>query len=130
MQDYFPHNSSPSSLSEGERQTTKMVPAHVALTRKDLFDLRDDLKLHFTFMLDQKLEPVSQPLPALTTIIKDVSTTVDTAYDLAKSQEHIVKKLQVSEGMLKDRLAWLETKARALHLKFWGCLRFRTLITT
>lgn len=111
MQDYFPQNSSPTTTSMSEKQTAKMMPTletevgetdSAAVTHKYLFDLRNDLKQHFTSLLDQKLEPFSKRLSSLTTMVKDVSSTADAAYDLSKFQEQHIKNLQLTEKRLKE----------------------------
>lgn len=129
MQDYFPHNSSPTLAGLTERQMAKIMVMleteeeetyKMALTHKDLLALSEALKQHFTSLLDRKLDSFLKKLSSFMTTIKDVSSTADAAYDLSESQEHRIKELQVSERMLKEQVAWLEGKARDKNLKFHG----------
>lgn len=90
------------------------------LTREDLMALSNDLKQHFTASLDAKLESFSTRISELTNTIKDVAHTAGEAFDLGKTHEKHIRDLQTSERLLRDRVAWLEGKARALNLKFRG----------
>lgn len=91
-----------------------------ALTRGNLLALRDDLKHHFTTLLEEKLDSLSNRLTDMTNTIKDISHTAGEAFDLSKTNETSIRELQTSEKVLKDRVAWLEGKARAMNLKFRG----------
>lgn len=125
MPDYFPSNSLPTISGLEEGSMPKMVPGvdpkaseTAAMIRQELVALREDLKSHFTSLIDEKLEPIWQHLSSLTTTIQEVSSTARAAYDMGKSQEFRIKEMQVTEGVLKERMAWLETKTRAM--KFCG----------
>lgn len=102
MQDYYPHNTSPTALGQNEKSAAKMTLTLeteaeetdiMALTHRYLKDPSDDLKQHFTLLLDQKLESFSKQMSSLTNMIKDVSLTVNAAYDLNKSLEQHIKEL-------------------------------------
>lgn len=129
MSDYFSQSPSTAMTDHAAGPPEKMVTPPTlevgetdtgALTRKDFIALREDLKQHFTPQLDMKLESFSNQLSEITTTIKDVSRMASEAFDLSKAQEQNIKALQTSEGLLRDRVAWLEGKARALNLKFRG----------
>lgn len=129
MQDYFAQSPSSTLSGPADRPLEKMATTpetevgdddNGALTRKDLLALSADLKQHFTLLLDSRLECFSNRLSELTTTVNEVSHTAGEAFDLCKSQGLLITNLQASERLLKERVAWLEGKARAMNLKFRG----------
>lgn len=98
------------------------------LSWADLEALGADLKSHFSALFDQKLDPkldaklgpIAQELKALKSTVGHIATTASKANDMAAALEGRVSKTETSEKNLKDRLAWLETRVRALNLKVQG----------
>lgn len=86
-------------------QHTKNSTQSAPVTRGGLVEIRNDLKQHFIMLIKQKLDPIAQQLTALSTIIKDVATTADSALELAMTNKNKVKELCASEHQLKDRIA-------------------------
>lgn len=131
MSDYFLQSPTTAPTGPATGPPDKMAPQpemevggvtnnNAVLTREDLMVLKEDLKQHVTSQLDLKFDSLTNRLLELTNTVKDVSNTASEAYDLSKAQECQIKALQASEGLLRDRVAWLEGKVRALNLKLRG----------
>lgn len=58
--------------------------------------------------------------PKLPHFLSHLRTLLDAAYDMSKSHDKGIKELKASEGALKEQVALLESRARALKLKFRG----------
>lgn len=91
-----------------------------ALTHNDLFMLSEDLKQHFTAMLDFKLGDYTKRLTEIMAAIKEVSQMARETFDLCKKHNQSITDLKASKRLLKDRVAWLEGEARFMNLKFCG----------
>lgn len=53
----------------------------------------------------------------------EIATTANKAFEMASAMEERVSGSESTEKHLKERIAWLETRARALNLKVrGGCL--------
>lgn len=90
------------------------------VSQGDLAEIGENLKQHFSSLIEQKLDPIARQLTDLTTIMKEITTTTDLAYDLSKAIENQVNEPRAFEHLFKDRNVWLEVWARTLHLEFRG----------
>lgn len=116
----FPPPSSPqTAASQPDRPLTPMA---------DLEALGNDLKLHFDTLLEKKLDqkfdsklaPISKELRSFKEAIGEVAKTANEAFNIATTLEGRTSTLETSERQLKERIAWLESRARALNLKVRG----------
>lgn len=118
-------NRSPPNMAD---EAGTVNPETTQLSRADLDALGADLKQHFAALieqkldqkLDQKLSPLTQELKALKTSITEIKSTASKAYDLASALEQRVSGAETAEKHLRERIAWLETRARSLNLKVRG----------
>lgn len=90
------------------------------LTKSDLADIKEDLRQHLTNIIDKKLDPMMAQISALSATLKDVADTADAVYVESEKNGGQIKVLKASERQLKDRIAWLEQRSRALNLKVRG----------
>lgn len=65
------------------------------VTRSDLAEIGEDLKQHFSSLIEQKLDPIARQLTDLSTTLKEVTSTADLVYDLSKATESWVKELHL-----------------------------------
>lgn len=98
------------------------------LSRAVLNALGADLKQHFAPLIEQKLEqkldlklsPLTQELKALKSAVSNIASTASKAFEMATALEKRADRSEVNEKQLKERIAWLESRARALNLKVRG----------
>lgn len=90
------------------------------LTQHYLLAVSNNLKEHFSDLIEKTLEPLKSQLNSLNSSLKVVATMVEKAFKLATAQEKCVADLTAAESSLKERVIALELKARALTLKFRG----------
>lgn len=124
---YFPSSPPAASQAQSGHTSPDMAPtgegsgaSTTQLTKSDLMGLKEDLKLHLTALIDKKLDPVVEQISSLTATIKDVANTADAAYTESEKNGGLIKELKASERQLKERIAWLEQRARAMNLKVRG----------
>lgn len=146
LPDFFPASGLPSGLEPPDRPAGNMAPAQLPIsagsaderrgsaersgeaaeedgalvTRRDLMTVSSDLKHHISALLEGSLAEIKGQLQTINTSLKETAETAGKAYDLATSTESAVKDIRASEKALRDRVAVLELKARALNLKFRG----------
>lgn len=138
MPAFFPPSSPLTSAPTPDRPLLNMAagPDSVAaatqngmqISRADLEALGNDLKLHFDGLLerkldqklDSKLEPITKELKSFKEAIGEVTKTASAAHDMVAALEGRMSASEALEKQLKDRIAWLESRARALNLKIRG----------
>lgn len=91
-----------------------------AVTSQDLLDVGLDLKSHFEATVATKIDLVLYQLAKLTSGLKDVSRTAETAMELGLALQDENKRLQRSEHQLRLKVAALEAQSQAMTLKFHG----------
>lgn len=91
-----------------------------SLTKSDLLEVKEDLKKHLSSLIDSKLNLMMEQIAALSSTVQDVAKTADAAHDECVRNGGHIKALQATERQLKDRIAWLEQRARSLNLKLRG----------
>lgn len=120
---------SPPAASQAlpERQTAIMAPAGegngmqtAALTKADLLELKEDLKTHLASLIDQKLDPLTKQISSLSSTLSEVTNTANAAFEESERNRGLIKEIKATEKLLKDRIAWLEQRARAMNLKLRG----------
>lgn len=108
--------------------TQAVSPEGAQISRTDLEALGTDIKQHFATLieqkldkkLDQKLAPITQELKSFKATMSDIASTANKAFEMASALENRVNEAEGAEKHLKDRIAWLESRARALNLKIRG----------
>lgn len=90
------------------------------ITKSDILDIKEDLKQHLASLIDNKLDPVAEQISTLTSTLKDVAATANAAHEESGKNGGLIKALQSSEWQLKERVVWLEQRARSLNLKLRG----------
>lgn len=145
MPAFFPPSSPPTLVEQPDRPSPIMAPGSglpgveaangAQLSRADLEALGNDLKTHFTLLLDQKLDqkldskldPITTELKAVKGAIGEIAKTANAAHEMVSALELRVAETEAAEGVLKERLAWLELRARALNLKVRGIPELKDL---
>lgn len=145
MPAFFPPSSSPTLAEQPDRPLHIMASGSgspgaeasngAQISRANLEVLGENLKLHFTSLLDQKLDqkldskldPITAELKAVKGVIGEIAKTANAAHEMASTLEHRVADTEASEGVLKERLAWLELRPRALNLKVRGIPELKDL---
>lgn len=90
------------------------------LTKADLTDIKEDLKRHLTSLIENKLDPIAEQLSALNSTLVDVATTANMAHETSEKNGGMIHALQTSKKQLKERILWLEHRARSMNLKLRG----------
>lgn len=83
-------------------------------------DIKEDLKRHLTSLIEKKLDPIAEQLSALNSTLVDVASTANAAHEASEKNGGQIQALQTSEKQLKERILWLENRARSLNLKLRG----------
>lgn len=135
MSAFFAPNTPMASQTTAENSPPNMADdarairsENMQLSRADLDALGADLKQHFATLIDQKLELkldqkltlLTQELKALKSAVNEVASTTSKAFDMAVALEDRAGRSETTEKHLKERIAWLESRARALNLKVRG----------
>lgn len=84
------------------------------LTKNDLAEVKEDLKQHLTNLILQKLDPMIAQIASLSSTIKEIATTAN------EKNGGSIKELKAAERQLRERVAWLEQRARSMNLKLRG----------
>lgn len=121
LQAFFPPSSPMTLLPAAAAATANMAPADTRavqtaqITKNDLIEIKNDLKQYLTSLIDKKLDPLMEQLTTLSSTIKDVVVTANTALEGSEKNGRLIRELRASDRQLQEWIAWLEQRARALN---------------